>query len=100
MVLVILWGAYVRATGSGAGCGQHWPLCNGEVLPRAERIQTMIEFSHRLSSGFALLFVFFLYFWCRKLFAKGDFVRKAALAALFAIIVEALIGANAACGAR
>ena len=33
-ILVILWGAVVRATGSGAGCGSHWPLCNGEVLPR------------------------------------------------------------------
>ena len=32
---VILWGAYVRASGSGAGCGSHWPLCNGEVVPRA-----------------------------------------------------------------
>ena len=34
-VAVILWGAYVRATGSGAGCGNHWPLCNGEIVPRA-----------------------------------------------------------------
>jgi len=34
-VAVILWGAYVRATGSGAGCGAHWPLCQGEVVPRA-----------------------------------------------------------------
>ncbi len=34
-VLVALWGAYVRATGSGAGCGSHWPTCNGEILPRA-----------------------------------------------------------------
>ena len=30
-LVVILWGAFVRATGSGAGCGSHWPLCNGEV---------------------------------------------------------------------
>ena len=28
-VLVILWGAFVRVTGSGAGCADHWPLCNG-----------------------------------------------------------------------
>ena len=33
-VLVVLWGAYVRASGSGAGCGSHWPLCNGELLSR------------------------------------------------------------------
>jgi len=49
-ILVVLWGAYVRATGSGAGCGAHWPLCNGEVVPRAAQIETIIEFFHRLSS--------------------------------------------------
>ena len=42
--LVILWGAFVRATGSGAGCGEHWPTCNGEVIPRTESMATMIEF--------------------------------------------------------
>ena len=50
-VAVILWGAYVRATGSGAGCGAHWPLCNGEVVPRAAGVATLIEFSHRATSG-------------------------------------------------
>src|SRR4051812_22417087 len=44
-VAVILWGAYVRASGSGAGCGAHWPLCNGEVVPRAAAVATLIEFS-------------------------------------------------------
>ena len=34
-LLVIVWGAYVRASGSGAGCGNHWPLCNGVVVPNA-----------------------------------------------------------------
>ena len=52
---VIGWGAYVRATGSGAGCGQHWPLCNGEIVPRAPAIATIIELTHRLTSGLALL---------------------------------------------
>jgi cytochrome c oxidase assembly protein subunit 15 len=56
-VLVVLWGAVVRATGSGAGCGSHWPLCNGEVVPRAETVATLIEFSHRATSGIALLLV-------------------------------------------
>jgi heme A synthase len=56
-VAVILWGAYVRATGSGAGCGAHWPLCNGEVVPRAAGVATLIEFSHRATSGLALLAV-------------------------------------------
>src|SRR6185503_6738968 len=42
-LLVILWGAVVRATGSGAGCGSHWPLCNGEVVPRSPSLATVIE---------------------------------------------------------
>ena len=50
-ILVILWGAYVRASGSGAGCGSHWPLCNGQVVPRAEQVGTLIEFAHRVSSA-------------------------------------------------
>jgi heme a synthase len=49
-VVVILWGAYVRATGSGAGCGAHWPLCNGEVVPRAPTAEMLVEFSHRVAS--------------------------------------------------
>ena len=32
-LLVIVWGAYVRASFSGDGCGDHWPLCNGQVIP-------------------------------------------------------------------
>jgi len=56
-VLTILWGAMVRATGAGAGCGSHWPLCNGQVVPRAPAAETLIEFSHRLTSGLALLLV-------------------------------------------
>lgn len=54
---VILWGATVRATGSGAGCGSHWPLCNGEVVPHSPRIETIIELTHRVTSGIALLMV-------------------------------------------
>ena len=59
---VILWGAVVRATGSGAGCGSHWPLCNGEIVPRAARAATLIEFGHRVTSGLALLAVVALAF--------------------------------------
>ena len=41
---VILWGAYVRATGSGAGCGSHWPLCNGTIVQPSPTTATLIEF--------------------------------------------------------
>src|SRR3954462_5704381 len=60
---VIAWGAYVRATGSGAGCGAHWPLCNGEVVLRAPAIETLIEFSHRATSGIAVVSVVALFVW-------------------------------------
>ena len=56
-VLVILWGAYVRATGAGAGCGNHWPLCNGAIVPRQPLEETLVEFTHRISSGLAFLMV-------------------------------------------
>jgi len=56
-VAVIVWGAYVRATGSGAGCGSHWPLCNSEFLPTTPQTQTVIEFTHRVTSGLSLVLV-------------------------------------------
>src|SRR5262245_62215656 len=56
-IVVIVWGAVVRATGSGAGCGSHWPLCNGVVVPRSPSMATLIELGHRLTSGLALLLV-------------------------------------------
>ncbi len=91
---VILWGAYVRATGSGAGCGSHWPLCNGEVIPRAPRIETSIEFVHRASSGIALLLVLGLFVWAVRSFPKGDSKRRAAGFSFLFIVTEALVGAG------
>ena len=93
-ILVIVWGALVRATGSGAGCGSHWPLCNGEVIPRAAAIETLIEFTHRLSSGAALLLVIGLFIWSRRAFPHAHRVRLGANLSMFFIITEALIGAG------
>jgi heme a synthase len=93
-LLVIVWGAFVRATGSGAGCGSHWPLCNGEVVPRAPEIETIIEFTHRGTSGIALLAVIGLFVWARRDRPKGDVVRTGALLSLIFIVVEALLGAG------
>ena len=93
-VLVVLWGAYVRATGSGAGCGSHWPLCNGEVLPRAPGAETIIEFTHRVTSGLALMAVAALVLGSRRLFPAAHRVRRfATLSAVF-LVVEALLGAG------
>jgi heme A synthase len=91
---VILWGAFVRATGSGAGCGRHWPLCNGQILPRAPETNTLIEFAHRASSGLALVLVIGLFVWSRRAFSGGHRVRSAAAWSLGFIVVEALVGAG------
>ena len=93
-ILVILWGAVVRATGSGAGCGSHWPLCNGEVIPTPEQIETLIEFAHRVTSGISLILVVLLLIWAFRAFTKGHPARLGASLAMGFIVVEALIGAG------
>lgn len=93
-LLVILWGAFVRATGSGAGCGNHWPLCNGEMVPRSAGSETLIEFTHRATSGLAFLMVLGIAFWAFRLFPRGNWVRRGAFASLAFMIGEALLGAG------
>src|SRR5467141_3820357 len=92
-VAVIVWGAYVRATGSGAGCGSHWPLCNGEFLPATTQTQTVIEFAHRVTSGLSLVLVTILLIWCWRRTAKGDRPRHSAVAAAVLLFNEAFLGA-------
>ena len=92
-VAVIVWGAYVRATGSGAGCGSRWPLCNGQFLPTTPRTQTVIEFTHRVTSGLSLVLVAILLMWCWRRTAKGDWPRYSAIAAAVLLFNEALLGA-------
>ena len=92
-VLVIVWGALVRATGSGAGCGNHWPLCNGEVIPVSPGVHTVIEFTHRMmtgGSGFAVLGLVAWTFWATS---KGRAARVAAVVAGVLLLNEALLGA-------
>ena len=93
-VAVILWGALVRATGSGAGCGGHWPLCNGEVLPKVSQIATLIELTHRAMSGVALVAVVAMFVWVRRAFAPHHAARRWAGWALVFILTEALLGAS------
>ena len=92
-IVVILWGAFVRATGSGAGCGNHWPLCNGEVIPREPLLETIIEISHRLTSGLLLILIVGLTFFSFRLYPKGHIVRRGGVLALVFVIIEALFGA-------
>jgi len=89
----VVWGAFVRASGSGAGCGERWPLCNGQIVPRAPLTATLIEFSHRLTSGVALVSVVVLAIWAYRVFPKGHVVQRGAMLALVCTIMECAIGA-------
>jgi heme A synthase len=91
-VLVILLGALVRATGSGAGCGRSWPICDGEVIPELKGA-TAIEFTHRGASGIALILVIALVILVWRRPEKGHPARIGAALSLVAIVGEALIGA-------
>jgi heme A synthase len=90
---VVAWGAYVRATGSGGGCGRHWPLCDGVIVPRSPGIAMVIELSHRLSSAGALLLSVVLVVWALRAHSPGHPARRAAVATLALMFSEALIGA-------
>ncbi len=93
-LIVMMWGAFVRATGSGAGCGDHWPTCNGTVVPRDPSIATMIEFSHRFTSAMAGVLAIVLVIWAFRAYKKGHRVRKAAVVTLILMIIEGGIGAS------
>jgi heme A synthase len=91
---VIVWGAFVRASKSGDGCGAHWPLCNGTVVPDASQAKTLVEFAHRATSGVAFLLVVALCVWAFRRFPRGHAARAAAAASGFFIVTESLIGAG------
>lgn len=91
---VIVGGGLVRATGSGAGCGSHWPLCNGEVVPLAPSVETLIEYTHRTTSGLVMVVSLVQFVWARRLFPRKHRVRYAACFSLFFMITEALVGAG------
>ena len=93
-IATILWGAWVRITGSGAGCGSHWPSCNGEIIPRSPTVETMIEYSHRLTSGLTLVFTVILFFWAKKRFGLKSLVGMGAAGTLFFVLAEAALGAG------
>jgi cytochrome c oxidase assembly protein subunit 15 len=92
-VAVVLWGAYVRATGSGAGCGNRWPLCDGDVVGASAKGQTIIEFMHRITSVISLLMVIGLVVWCWRVTKTGDWARYSAVLAAVFLANEALLGA-------
>lgn len=92
-IAVILWGTVTRATGAGAGCGDHWPLCNGTVIQHSPTVDAMIEFAHRVTSGISFFAVVGLAIWTFVATKRGHLARRFAVAAIIFTLVEAAIGA-------
>ena len=92
-ILVVLWGAIVRTSGSGAGCGAHWPLCNGDFFPRHPRLATLIEFIHRSTSGICTLLDLALIAFTFRATLRRHPARTAALSSFAFLILEAALGA-------
>jgi len=90
---VVAGGTVVRATGSGDGCGETWPKCGDQFIPPNATVETLIEYSHRVSSGLAGLGIAMLFFLSLWAFSKGSVVRKAAAASAILLVIEALLGA-------
>lgn len=92
-VAVVLWGAIVRATGSGAGCGETWPLCNGQLVFGTPQLAKIIEFAHRASTGVDGALVAIMAIWAFRAFKRGHTARFGAVLTVIFLIVEALLGA-------
>jgi heme A synthase len=90
---VILWGAYVRASGSGAGCGSHWPTCRGEIVPHTQSVATIIEYTHRATSGLSGIMVLVELVWVLLALPKGHPARAGAAASMFFMVTEGAVGA-------
>lgn len=93
-LLIILWGAWVRISGSGDGCGDTWPLCHGEVLPTVVHKKTWVEFFHRATSGLFGILVVGVAGWTYKLFPRKHPTRIAAVLTVLFTVSEALLGAK------
>jgi len=91
---VILWGAYVRASFSGDGCGAHWPTCQGQFLPTEMAKPKMIEFTHRMMTTLDTIATIALAIWAFLAFPKKHAVRRYAVLAFVFLLIEALLGAG------
>jgi heme a synthase len=92
-ILVILWGALVRATSSGAGCGNNWPLCNGVVIPVSPTLHTIIEFTHRQMVTLSVFAMIALVAFAWRATLKGMAARVFVVVAAVLLVNEAFLGA-------
>lgn len=98
-IVVILWGVFLRASKSGDGCGQHWLTCQGEVIPSAPELKTIIEFSHRVTSSMAGILLIGLLVWAfwRWRAQKSEQTKATLIAAVGSfvfVVIEGLLGAG------
>ena len=93
-IFIIVWGGYVRASLSGDGCLDEWPLCRGKLIPIHSSIKTWIEYIHRLTSGIGWLLSLGFYLFSR--FYLPPFLQKVRKNAFYSFVcmsMEGLIGA-------
>lgn len=93
-LFIIVWGAWVRISHSGDGCGDSWPLCAGELIPSESDVKTWREYFHRLTSGIYGLLILLVTFLAHRWSEKGDEIRLATKLLLFFVITESLLGAK------
>lgn len=92
-ILVILWGAWVRVSFSGDGCGDHWPLCRGTLVPQGGSNELVIELLHRVTSTLCGVFAIGFVVAARRVFPPGHGARRYAWLGLGLVISEGLFGA-------
>ena len=92
-IFVALWGAVVRSTQSGAGCGNNWPLCNGQVIPVSPTWHTVVEFVHRQTVTVSVLTLIVLVTWTFRATIKGHAARVFAVLSAILLVNEAFLGA-------
>jgi len=91
---VILWGAYVRASFSGDGCGADWPFCNGQMIPHNMGARMAIEFTHRMMTSIDSVAVIAMCVWAFRAFPRRHVVRLFSVLSLVFLFVEASLGAG------
>ena len=91
---VILWGAYVRISFSGDGCGADWPFCAGHMVPRNMARPMAIEYTHRMMTTLDLLLTGILLAWAFRAYPKAHAVRRYASWSAVFLFIEALLGAG------
>ena len=94
LFLVIVMGLLVTQTDSAQGCGRHWPLCHGQLIPTFN-FHTLVEFSHRGMAGFVGLMIGALAIWAWVVLGRSAIVRGLAIIAVLFVIVQSLLGAAA-----